>query len=138
HDIRATSWNGYGANLGALTAAAPQAGFFNALAAGDGVVRSLPLLAEFEGRYYESLALAMFRRLAGLPKVEPGFPAGGTLKGHHQALESVRLTQGGTELAIPVDDRVLALVPYRGPGGPQGGSFRYHSAADVLANRVPS
>ncbi len=136
--IRATSWNGYGANLGSLMAVAPQAGFFNAITASDGVVRAVPLLAEHEGRYYESLSLAMFRRLIGLPIVEPGFPAGGLLQRHHQALESVRLTQGGTDLAIPVDDRVLALVPFRGPGGPQGGSFRYHSAADVLGNRVPS
>ncbi|MDR7153124.1 adenylate cyclase [Hydrogenophaga palleronii] len=136
-NIRATRWDGYGANLASLMAVAPQAGFFNAVSASDGVVRALPLLAEYEGRYYESLALAMFRRLVGLPKVEPGFPAGDPLQRHHQALESVRLTQAGTELAIPVDDRVLALVPYRGRGGPQGGSFRYHSAADVLANRVP-
>ncbi|MDO8903191.1 CHASE2 domain-containing protein [Hydrogenophaga sp.] len=135
--IRATSWNGHGANLGSLMAVAPQAGFFNAITASDGVVRSVPLLAEFEGRYYESLSLAMFRRLVGLPTVEPGFPAGGLLQRRYQALESVRLTQGGTELAIPVDDRVLALVPFRGPGGPQGGSFRYHSAADVLAKRIP-
>jgi adenylate cyclase len=135
-DIRATRWNGYGANLESLVAVVPQAGFFNAITASDGVVRSVPLLAEFEGRYYESLSLAMFRRLVGLPRVEPGFPASGQRR--YQALESVRLTQAGTELAIPVDDRVLALVPFRGPGGPQGGSFRYHSAADVLAGRVPS
>ena len=32
---------------------------------------------------------------------------------------------------------VAALVPYRGPGGVSGGSFRYISAADILAKRVP-
>jgi adenylate cyclase len=137
-DIRATRWNGYGANLPALAAVAPQAGFFNAITASDGVVRSVPLLAEFEGRYYESLSLAMFRRLVGQPVVQPGFAPQGLLGRGHQALESVRLVQGNTELAIPVDDRVAALVPFRGPGGPQGGSFRYHSAADVLAGRVPT
>jgi adenylate cyclase len=71
--IPATRWNGYGANLPRLAEAAPQAGFFNAITSSDGVVRSLPLLAEHDGRYYESLALAMFRRLVGLPPVEPGF-----------------------------------------------------------------
>jgi adenylate cyclase len=36
-----------------------------------------------------------------------------------------------------VDQRVSTLVPYRGPGGPRGGSFTYISAADVLAGRLP-
>ena len=29
-------------------------------------------------------------------------------------------------------------VPYRGPGGPHGGSFRYIAAADVLAGQLPA
>lgn len=135
--IRATRWNGYGANLGALAEAAPLAGFFNAITASDGVVRAVPLLAEYEGRYYESLSLAMFRRLVGQPRVEPGFPPDSVSGRGYQALASVRLALAGGELAIPVDDRAAALVPFRGRGGPQGGSFRYHSAADVLAGRVP-
>lgn len=135
--LPATQWNGYGANIPVLAGAAPQAGFFNAMADHDGVVRSLPLLAEHQGRYYESLALAMFRRLTGLPRVEPGFAGERMLSRTYQALESVRLVQGTTTLAIPVDERVAVLVPYRGPGGPQGGSFTYVSAADVLAGRLP-
>ena len=134
--LPATQWNGYGANIAPLAAAAPLAGFFNAMADHDGVVRSLPLLAEHEGRYYESLALALFRRLAGSPRVEPGFASERMLARAYQALESVRLVQGSTTLAIPVDERVAVLVPYRGPGGPQGGSFTYVSAADVLAGRL--
>ncbi len=134
--LPATQWNGYGANIAPLAAAAPLAGFFNAMADHDGVVRSLPLLAEYEGRYYESLALALFRRLAGSPRVEPGFASERMLSRAYQALESVRLVQGSTTLAIPVDERVAVLVPYRGPGGPQGGSFTYVSAADVLAARL--
>ena len=42
-------------------------GFFNSITDGDGVVRSIPLVAEYKGQYYESLALAMFRVLTGLP-----------------------------------------------------------------------
>ncbi|MFN3493173.1 MAG: CHASE2 domain-containing protein, partial [Hydrogenophaga sp.] len=136
HTLRTTRWNGFGSNLPAFAQAAPQAGFFNAITDDDGVVRSVPLLAEFEGRYYESLSLAMFRRLLGQPAVAPGFTPPGLLGRRHQTLESVRLVQGASALAIPVDDRVAALVPFRGPGGPQGGSFRYVSAADVLAGRV--
>ena len=134
--ILATRWDGFGANIASLAAAAPRAGFFNAITAPDGVVRSLPLLAEHEGRYYESLSLAMFRLLLGSPTVQPGFPASRLLPRNYLALESVRLVQGTTTLAIPVDERASALIPFRGPGGPQGGSFTYVSASDVLAGRL--
>jgi adenylate cyclase len=136
--ILATQWNGFGANIAPLAAAAPRAGFFNAINERDGVVRSLPLLAEHGGQYYESLSLAMFRLLLGDPKVEPGFPPERFLSPDYRALESVRLVRGETSLGIPVDDRVTTLVPFRGPGGPQGGSFTYVSAADLLAGRVPA
>jgi adenylate cyclase len=134
--IKFTSWNGYGANIELLAKAAPLGGFFNSITEGDGVVRSIPLLAEFKGQYYESLALAMFRTLAGLPKVEPGFPQEKFLTRNYQGLESILLKQGNKTLAIPVDDRVATLVPFRGNGGANGGSFRYISAADVLAKRL--
>ncbi|MES1977629.1 MAG: adenylate/guanylate cyclase domain-containing protein [Pseudomonadota bacterium] len=135
--IKFTSWNGYGANIEAIARAAPMAGFFNSITEGDGVVRSIPLLAEYKGQYYESLSLAMFRALVGLPKVEPGFPQEKFLTRNYQGLESILLKQGGKTLAIPVDDRVATLVPFRGNGGVSGGSFRYISASDVLAKRVP-
>ncbi|AYQ27901.1 MULTISPECIES: CHASE2 domain-containing protein [unclassified Polaromonas] len=134
--IKFTSWNGYGANIELLAKAAPLGGFFNSITEGDGVVRSIPLLAEYKGQYYESLALAMFRMLAGLPKVEPGFPPEKFLTRNYQGLESILLKQGSKTLAIPVDDRVATLVPFRGNGGATGGSFRYISAADVLAKRL--
>lgn len=136
--LRTTQWDGYGANIAPLAAAAPRAGFFNAISERDGVVRALPLLAEHGGQHYESLALAMFRLLLGEPRVEPGFPPQRWRVGEHTALHSVRLVHPGSELAIPVDHRGSVLVPFRGPGGPQGGSFRYVSAADLLAGRVPA
>ncbi|EJL82734.1 putative transmembrane sensor domain protein [Polaromonas sp. CF318] len=134
--IKFTSWNGYGANIEQLAKAAPLGGFFNSITEGDGVVRSIPLLAEYKGQYYESLALAMFRMLAGLPRVEPGFPPEKFLTRNYQGLESILLKQGSKTLAIPVDDRVATLVPFRGHGGASGGSFRYISAADVLGKRL--
>ena len=135
--IRFTSWNGFGANIDTIAKAAPQAGFFNSITDGDGVVRSIPLLAEYKGQYYESLSLAMFRMLVGQPGVEPGFPQEKFLTRNYQGLESILLTQGPKTLAIPVDDRVATLVPFRGPGGASGGSYRYISASDVLAGKMP-
>ena len=138
--IQFLSWSGYGSNIEKLAKAAPRAGFFNSITDGDGVVRSIPLVSEFGAAYYESLALAMLRMRIGSPTVEPGFPsenfAGPGKNSGYQRLESILLKSGDKTLAIPVDERVATLVPFRGAGGPNGGSFRYIAAADLLAGRV--
>jgi adenylate cyclase len=136
--VPAFSWSGYGANIAPLAMAAPLAGHFNPVADSDAVVRSLPLLAEYKGQYYESLALAMYRRLSGLPTVSLGFSEERWLSRNYQGLEQIVLRRGETSHSIPVDSHVATLVPFRGPGGAKGGSFRYVSASDVLAGRLPA
>lgn len=133
--VYATKWNGFGASLPALAQAAPVAGFLNTLvsANGDGVIRSVPLIARYEGDkaqpgYYESLGLAVYRLANGLPPVQPAFAPGGATP----RLESLRVGR----LRIPVDETASMEVPFRGPGGADGGSFRYVSAADVLEGRL--
>ena len=100
--LGATTWRGYSSNIEALTRAAPAAGFFNSITDEDGVVRSLPLLAEYQGQYYESLALAMFRTAIGLPEIHPGFVIP-TPVGTHDLLQSIVLRQDGRTPALPVD-----------------------------------
>ncbi len=134
--IAFTKWNGYGSNLPILSNAAPMAGFFNSIPGEDGVVRSIPLVAELDGKHYESLSLAMLRLVLGLPKVEPVFPTERFLT-KYQGLDGIRLKQGNKSLTIPVDYRVGVLVPFRGEGGPTGGSFKYISAIDVLTGKLP-
>jgi adenylate cyclase len=134
--IKFTTWSGFGSNIESLAQAAPMGGFFNSITDTDGVVRSIPLIAEYKGQYYESLSLAMFRVLTGMPTVEPGFPQERFLSRNYQGLESILLKQGNKSLAVPVDDRVATLVPFRGPGNVAGGSFKYISAAEVLAKRI--
>jgi adenylate cyclase len=129
-----TSWNGFAAPLPVLAAAAPRAGFFNAVADADGVVRALPVLARLhDGSVHQSLALAMLRAYVGdatlvIERAAPGDarPA------------AVLLRQGEQALRLPVDARGTARVPYRARGGPTAGAFRYVSAADLLAARVPA
>lgn len=133
--LPATAWNGYGSNIPQLADSAPAAGFFNSITDDDGIVRSLPLLAEHGGKYYESLALAMFRTLLDQPEVYPDY-ARPTPQGTHDTLRSVVLRQGSHELALPVDERLATLIPFRGPGDVRGGSFRYLAASDVLAGRL--
>ncbi len=136
--IKFTSFTGFGSNIAQLSKAAPIAGHFTPIPEPDGVVRSLPLVAEYKSKYYESLSLAMFRLLIDSPSVVPGFPKDRLLPRNYQGLESILLTKGGKSVAIPVDANVSVLIPYRGFGGPQGGSFKYISAVDVLQKRLPA
>ncbi len=136
--IRFAAFSGFGSNIELLAKAAPVAGHFTPIAESDGVVRSLPLIAEHQGRYYESLSLAMFRLLAGSPEVRPGFPQERLMPRNYHGLESIQLKQGSKSLAIPVDETVSVLIPYRGLGGPSGGSFKYFSASDVLSKALPA
>jgi len=138
HALDASEWTAYGSNLELLAKAAPLAGHFNSVTDSDGVVRSIPLIAQYKGNYYESLSLAMFRAIAGLPKVVPQFSSETYISRADQALNKLLLVQGDKTLGIPVDGKGAALIPYRGLGNAQGGSFKYISASDVLNNRIPS
>ncbi len=134
-NIAFTAWSGFGGNLPEFQKNAVSAGHFNSLADFDGVSRRVPMLVEHEGKYYETLSLAMVRVLLGQPPVVPGYPEPGMLSSRsYSGLEWLDLpTQRGT-LRIPVDENVSALIPYHGAQG----SFRYLSAADALAGRLKS
>lgn len=135
-------WKGYGANLEIFQKAALASGLFNPIVDLDGVVRRVPMLSEYDGQYYESLALAMFRALLGSPNLEPGYPPERFLSKSYQGLEwlEMKAKVGGNvrSFQIPVDKIVSALVPFRGVGGPKGNSFRYISLADVYEGKVPA
>ena len=79
----------------------------------------------------------MFRALTGAPQVKPSFSKETVLPKAYRGLESLVLTKEGKSLVLPVDNRGGALISFRGPGGPAGGSFRYVSAVDVLNNTLP-
>ena len=127
------TWNGFGANIPALARAAPRSGFFNAVTDTDGVVRAVPIVAGFDGQLYESLALAVAREAVKAPMLllqrEAGSAAG--------PLQAIQLAGGSSHMRIPADARGTALVPFRGRGGPEGGSYRYIPAADVLLGKLP-
>lgn len=120
------SWQGYGANLPVLQAAATSAGHFNPLVDFDGSSRRVPMLVEFQGAYYESLSLAVVRTLLGNAELKPGIPESS------QSIEWLDVISVQGRLRIPVDEHVAALVPYRG----HERSFPYVSAVDVLKGRI--
>ena len=113
---------GYGANLPLLQDAAAGGGHFLPNLDDDGIIRTLPLLMEYQGKCYESLSLAILRRIVDAPQltVERG--------GDHWSSLSLKVG----ELQIPVTADASAWIPYRGFQG----SFRYISAADVLEERA--
>ena len=96
--ISFTSWNGYRSNIEQLARAAPMAGFFNPIVDADGVVRSIPLLAEYKGQYYEALSLAMFRMRSACRRSSRGFRASASGR-NYQGLESIVLRHGQRALA---------------------------------------
>ena len=134
--VQVPQWSGYRANIAPLAAAAPVAGFLGPQTDPDGRVRAMPLLALHAGQYHEALGLAMFRLSLGSPAIEPGFPAPSVVA-RFRGLEHLHLRQGATSVSVPVGEGVMARLPFRGPGGAQGGSFRYVSAADLLTGRLP-
>ena len=125
-------WSGYGANLPALATVAPAAGFFNAVTDSDGVVRRVPLVAGFDGALYESMALSMLRLgLHPAPlRIRPVEPQA-------EGDRALTLATPNGPLALMMSAQGTVQVPFRGAGGPHGGSFRYVSAAAVLAGQLP-
>ncbi len=115
--IRTIAAAGYGANLPILQKAAAGGGFFdNTLSDTDGIFRRAPLFQSYDGDLYESLALAITRTYLG-----------GSIEfdKHNEWLYI-------GDHAVPMDQDMAALVPFRGPAG----SFDYVSATDVIQNRV--
>jgi adenylate cyclase len=127
--VQFARYSGFGANLPEFQAAALAAGHFTPLVDEDGIIRRVPMLAEFKGQYYEPLSLAVFRALTGAAKVEAGFAPERFLSRGYAGLEWLEV---GTR-RIPVDENAAALVPYRGGAR----SFPYVSLADVHLDKVP-
>jgi adenylate cyclase len=117
---------GYGANLPILQQAALTAGHFNPEPDADGITRKIAALIQYNGQYYDSLAVAVAKVYLQQP-VQAKFASMGT-SDRYGGLESLMLGQQ----RIPVDDEVAALIPYRGARG----RFHYVSASDVLNNKV--
>jgi adenylate cyclase len=101
------------------------------------------MIAEYKGKFYESLSLAIVRMYLGIQEVVRNKST--TFKLPEVTINAIPdrfVTRGYTgvewlevgPLRIPVDDELTSLVPYRGPRG----SFPYVSFADLVADKVPA
>ena len=109
--------------------AATASGFLNAAPDMDGILRRVPLLLEFEGRVYPSLALtavtAALQTRPAMLRVE-NVNASSLILGDDTP-------DGPVPTEVPLDGKSNLLVRYRGVKQ----TFPYLSAADVLNGAVP-
>ena len=134
--VQFQDWEGFGANVDALSKSALAAGTFNPFLDADGSVRRVPMVSKYKDQYYESLSLAMFRALLGSPKLEPLYGQATVLSKGYSGLEAYQMKVDKRDFVIPVDATSSAYVPYRGKGDREGGSFHYVSLSDVYFDRV--
>ena len=106
----------------ALAKAAAGSGFLNAAPDPDGMLRGLPLVIEYRGRYYPSLALAALIAYQHISHMEFQADARGAAW--------LRLDNQ----VVPLEGRSGIRLRYRGAHR----TFPYVSAADLLGGRAPA
>ncbi len=118
---------GYSGNIDSLQKQASAAGHLYPSLDFDGVTRRVPIFMKYSDGYYEALSFAMVRTYLGnVPaKIRVQAPKVGNLA----TIPSVEIGN----LTIPLDERMSALVPYRGSVG----VYRYVSATDVMRGTLP-
>jgi len=112
---------GVSCNLKMLSHAAGASGFFNISLDADGILRRVPLVIEYKGRFYPSLALATLMRSLGTNGV--------LLKTGKGPGEFLCLNK----TVIPLTSKGSMLIRFRG----KSKTFDYVSAADILSDRIP-
>jgi adenylate cyclase len=119
----------YTANLDILQKSAHSAGFFdNPILDEDGVFRKVPLLQEYNGKIYQSLAMAVTRASLTNNEIKISY-AELDDEGIEKSLEWIYIG----DIAIPVNENAGVLVSYIG----KQHSFEYISAVDVLNKKAP-
>jgi adenylate cyclase len=141
-ELLAYQASGYEGNLAPLQQAARGAGIFTVSTDADGVVRSSSLLQRIGNGYYPSLSLATAAVYLQARAIKPTYhgTVDETSASELEAgvAESLDLYVPNGVRRIPAGYGMTNVVQFRGRGGPQGGAFRYVSAADVLKGRVPA
>ena len=114
---------GYTSAIAELSQAAAGSGHVDPFFDADNVVRRVPMVELYRNAYYPALSLAIARVVLEAKRVTPHFDSDNRLDG---------FDVGG--LALPTAADGTALIPFRG----KPKTFRYYSAADVLAGTAPA
>ncbi|MBQ5946952.1 CHASE2 domain-containing protein [Massilia sp. ST3] len=139
--VLAYAADGYEANITRLQEAAAGAGVFTTEPGPDGLVRSSPLMFRIGDGFYPALSVATAAAFVDATAVKPRFVETvdtlSALDRETDTVEFIDMYFDKRATGFPVGQAMTVTVQYRGSGGPEGGAFRYVSAADVLAGRVP-
>jgi adenylate cyclase len=126
---RYTVATGYSGNLPELQKAAAAAGHLSPGLDVDGVTRRIPMFMRVDNGLYEAMSLAVTRMYLGNAPIKARTDSAGS--GADRISWITEIDVAGH--AIPLDDGMAALVPFRGPHH----SFRYISATDVIRGVLP-
>ncbi len=118
---------GYSGNIELLQKQATAAGHLYPALDFDGVSRRVPIFMRYGEGYYQALSYSVVQTYLGNPPVKIN-----VLPPKVGNLALVPWTQVG-ELRVPLDERLSALIPYRGGTG----AYRYVAATDVIRGTLP-
>jgi len=107
-------------NIPLIQENAYSSGYFNTIPDKDGVVRSVPLVMEYDGIIYPSLSLEMIRIMLNERKI--------TLEYDERGVNRIMVG----DRVIPTDFYGRMMVNYRGSAK----SYRYISAADIYNKKI--
>ena len=105
-------------NIDKLQSASYSSGFFNNIPDSSGMVRSVPLVIEYDNQLYPSLSLEIVRIALGSSNIIINYFENG--------IESIKVK----DLNIPTDIHGRMIINYRG----EPKTFKYISAVDILNN----
>lgn len=107
-------------NIPEVQNSAYSSGYFNTLPDTDGVVRSVPLVMEYDGMLFPALSLEMMRIILGENRL--------TIQYENNGVDSVYIG----DLQIPTDSHGRLLLNFRG----ESYRYEYISATDIIHGRV--
>ncbi len=108
------------ANVGPLSDAAENSGYFNCFPDSDGTIRWSPLVIKFGGDFYPPLSISVLLQYMDWPML--------TLKIADFGVEFIRIG----DLDIPTDESGRMLINYLGPAK----TFPHYSIADIISGRL--
>ncbi|MGV7222970.1 MAG: CHASE2 domain-containing protein [Nitrospinales bacterium] len=114
--------SGVSCNLPVLSEAVTDSGFFNISPDSDGVLRKVPMIIEYEDKFYPSLSLSTLMQALNIKQA--------ILKTDFAGIESLLLDK----TIIPLSSKGNMLIRFRG----KAKSFKYFSAVDILSDRIPA
>lgn len=125
--FRALTIDGYSGNLKPFQDAAAATGHILPAIDPDGLLRRVPMFVHYEGGYYDSLSIAIYRTYLD------NSPVSVTLRDDEgdgiNRFKEVRIGKGAP---IRMDQDGTALIPYRG----RSPSYRYISATDIIQGKL--